>query len=107
MFGSDFLILLLSVFFILCYFLCVFPLWRKFHKMRANKVFSAHTCPGFGKKHMLMFVGEAAVLALHVKDLNAFTGLCCWSSCFIKAMATSLLPFIFLVYYMCLVSMNN
>lgn len=71
--------------------------------MRASKVFSAHICPGLGKKHMLVFVGEAAVPALHVKDLNAFTGLCC----FIKAIATSLLPFIFLVYYMCLVSMNN
>lgn len=41
--------------------------------MRANKVFSAHICPGFGKKHV--FVGEAAVLALHVKNLDAFTGL--------------------------------
>lgn len=41
--------------------------------MRANKGFSVHICPGFGKKDMLVFVGEAAVLALHVKDLNAFT----------------------------------
>lgn len=43
--------------------------------MTANKVFSAPVCPGFGNKHMLMFVGVAAVLAPHVKDPKASTGL--------------------------------
>jgi len=56
---------------------------------------------------MLVLGGEATILALRVKDLNEFTGLCCWSSCSIKAIAASLLPFIFLVYWMYLVSMNN
>lgn len=38
--------------------------------MRASKIFSAHICPWFGKKHTLILGGgEAAVLALLVETL--------------------------------------
>lgn len=80
---------------LLCFFLCILPLWRNFCRMRARKIFSAHICPWCGKKHVLVFGGEAAVLALHVKDLNRFTGLCCWSSCAHQSRSNFLVAFHF------------